>query len=102
MQTTKGADSKAIGQTATIGRFGVEVIEDGLGLAGEPLVEFRTTGGDAFGSIRLSTAKAPVAVDLYESAMWRLGLPISFDVSDYCLTKDEMEELQAWANGLAA
>lgn len=93
-------DFKAIGKTARIGRFTAEVIDDAY--AGEPLVEFKTEDGRAFGSIRISAAKSPVAVDLYESAEVRLGLPLAFDISDYCLTDTEMGELAEWANAITA
>lgn len=89
-----------IGKEATIGRFRAKVVEDAGGLAGEPLVEFSTADGRAFGSIRLSTARNPIAVDLYEGAAMRLDLPLSFDVSGYCLDAGEMGALREWANSL--
>lgn len=92
--------SKVIGKTATIGRFLVQVTENLT--TGEPLVAFKTSEGRTFGSIRLATAMKAVVVDLYESAEWRLGLPLVFDIRDYCLTDTEVAELRGWANGIAA
>lgn len=101
MQTaSKTMGSKAIGQTAAIGRFIAKVIEDQGGYAGEPLVAFQDTKGRTFGDIRLSTAKDPIAVDLYESAMWRLNL-LNCNAGDYCLTPGELSQLREWANALA-
>lgn len=86
-------------KTARIGRFVATINESDF--CDEPIVEFAGNDGRVFGDVRLSTAKDPVAIDLYESAMWRLGLPTHFDVSDYCLTTDEMAELKEWANDIA-
>lgn len=102
MTDTKTTATKAIGQTATIGRFTAEVVEDALGIAGEPLVQFAGADGRPFGTIRLSTARIAVVVDLYESAEHRLGLaPSEFTVEDYCLDADEITQLREWANRIS-
>lgn len=89
---------KTIGETARIGRFFVEVVRDEM--VPEPLVSFMLQDGREFGSIRLTTAMDPIVVDLYESAMWRLGLPLNFDVDDYCLNKHELFVLRTWTNDI--
>lgn len=96
-KNTKANDMTAT-ETTRIGRF--TAIARHTELCDEPVVEFAGDDGRVFGDIRLSTAKNPVVVDLYESAMWRLCLPLHFDVTDYCLTDEEMAELKEWANGI--
>lgn len=86
--------------TTRIGRFLVCLGESPY--ADEPIVEFMTLDGRRFGSIRLSTAREAVVVDLYEGAIPTLGLSRSYDVNDWCLDDDELTELREWARGIEA
>ena len=97
--TSKTGTMTTPDKTARIGRFVANISSSDF--CDEPIVSFATSDGRVFGDIRLSTAKDPVVVDLYESAMWRLGL-LSFDTSDYCLNDGELAELRAWANSVSA
>ena len=89
-----------IGATTRIGRFVAQVVSGAADIG--PCVCFSTVDGRPFGDIRLGTALAPVAVDLYESAAVMLGLPICYDLDAYCLNAHELAELRTWANDLVA
>ena len=83
-----------------VGRFLIRLGESPY--VDEPIVEFMTLDGRQFGSVRLSTAREAIVIDLYESAGPMLGLPLSYDVNDWCLNSAELAELREWARRVEA